>query len=58
MFLTYRKYGYIIKDNNMATNILAYLPREILRQGNPPDNHSVGDGTIAGIMAERYVSQK
>jgi len=57
--LNLSEYGYIITDNNMATNIPGVFAAGDIRDKEIRQiTTAVGDGTIAGIMAERYVSQK
>jgi len=57
--LNISEYGYIMTDNNMATNIPGVFAAGDIRDKEIRQiSTAVGDGTIAGIMAERYISQK
>lgn len=48
--------GYIITDENMSTNIPGVFAAGDVRQKNVRQiTTAVGDGTVAGIMAERYI---
>ncbi|KNY27544.1 Thioredoxin-disulfide reductase [Pseudobacteroides cellulosolvens ATCC 35603 = DSM 2933] len=57
--LNISEYGYIITDNSMATNIPGVFAAGDIRDKEIRQiSTAVGDGTIAGIMAERYISHK
>jgi thioredoxin reductase (NADPH) len=52
-------YGYIMTDHNMTTNIPGVFAAGDIRDKEIRQiSTAVGDGTIAGIMAERYISHK
>jgi thioredoxin reductase (NADPH) len=52
-------YGYIMTDHNMTTNIPGVFAAGDIRDKEIRQiSTAVGDGTIAGIMAERYISRK
>jgi thioredoxin reductase (NADPH) len=51
-------YGYIITDNNMATNVKGvYAIGDVRDKEIRQITTAVGDGTIAGIMAEKYINK-
>ncbi len=57
--LNISEYGYIMTDNSMATNIPGVFAAGDIRDKEIRQiSTAVGDGTIAGIMAERYISRK
>lgn len=56
-YLKLSENGYIITDENMATNIPGVFAAGDIREKQVRQiSTAVGDGTIAGIMAERYIN--
>ncbi|HEY9060354.1 MAG TPA: thioredoxin-disulfide reductase [Pseudobacteroides sp.] len=57
--LNISEYGYIITDNNMSTNVPGVFAAGDIRDKEIRQiSTAVGDGTIAGIMAERFIGNK
>jgi thioredoxin reductase (NADPH) len=51
------KYGYILTDENMATNIPGvYAAGDVRRKTVRQIANAVGDGAVAAIFAEKYIS--
>ena len=50
-------YGYIVTDENMATNIPGVFAAGDVREKEVRQiSTAVGDGTIAGVMVEKYIN--
>ena len=50
-------YGYIVTDENMATNIPGVFAAGDVREKEVRQiSTAVGDGTIAGVIVEKYIN--
>ncbi len=57
--LLMNEYGYIITDEDMKTNLPGiYAAGDVREKKIRQISTAVGDGTIAGIMVERYINNK
>ncbi len=52
-------YGYIVTDEDMMTSVRGvYAAGDIRKKKIKQISTAVGDGTVAGVMAERFLSEK